>query len=350
MHAIGLWGRDQQSPGDVVARLTAMQSQEHAYARWSVGQRMAGEARGADVDRAFDDGELLRTHVLRPTWHYVAPHDLRWLMALSGPRVLARNARRFGELELDARTLARANDVIAGAVATKPRTRKELAAILERKRISVEGQRLPHILMRAELTAAICSGPMRGNQHTYAAFDERVPPGADIPEDHALAELARRYFATRGPATIVDFVWWSGLSTADARRGLELAKPHLSSSVVDDRTYWFGAATVGRAGHRVDLVQCYDEVIISYSQSRALLQTPSVTFPVPRHIDGFTHVVLVDGHLAGHWRPRSGSAGFEVETRLDRALDEAEARSLHTAMRRYVRFSEGPHIMRTPLA
>jgi hypothetical protein len=288
----------------------------------------------ADVDRAFDDGEILRTHVLRPTWHYVARHDLRWLMSLSGPRVLARTARRCRDLGLDHRTLLRANDVFADAVAATFQTRKDLGGILERKRIAVDGQRLAYMLMHAELSSVICSGPMRGKQHTYAAFDQRVPPAPAISDDEVLAVLARRYFTARGAATVKDFVWWSGLSTSEARRAIESAHDHLSSQSWDGRTYWFAEMTAPRTRHQVDLVQCYDEVIISYIESRDVLQTPRVAFHVPGSIDGFTHVVLVDGRLAGHWRFVAGKDGRKVETRISNGLDATGQRALTSALDR----------------
>jgi len=344
MRALGLWQQAERSPEAVVAHLTAMQAQEHAFARWSVAQRTGGAAASvagaSSVDRAFDDGEILRTHVLRPTWHYVARRDLRWLMALSGPRVLARTARRCHDLELDAPTLTKANDVIADAVAARCHTRRELADVLESKGVSVDGQRLAYIAMHAELTSTICSGPMRGRQHTYASFDQRVEPACDFADDDALAELARRYFTTRGPATLTDFVWWSGLSTREARRGLEIAKEHLSSRSADDRTYWFAQTALPRTRHRVDLVQCYDEVIISYRESRDVLRTPRVGFAVPGHMDGYTHVVLLDGRLAGHWRVVSGKSGRTVETRMCEALDRVQQRSLADAVERYQDFGE----------
>ena len=339
MLALGLWGEGRPSPTAAVASLTAMQAQEHAYARWSVAQRVEGAIGASAVDRAFDDGDFLRTHVLRPTWHYVAREDLRWLMALSGHRVLARSRRRSEELELDSATLARATDVITESVASSPRTRKDLAAILERKRISAAGQRMPYVLMYAELTSAICSGPMQGKQHTYAAFDERVGPEIRMVGDEALAELARRYFTSRGPATLIDFMWWSGLNTADARHGLELASDHLSSRSIDDRVYWFIETGATRTRRQVDLVQCYDEVIISYSQSRNILQSTAVTFPVPGHVDGFTHVVLVDGRIAGHWRVVRRGTESDVETRIDRPLDGVEEQALANALDRYRQFA-----------
>jgi Winged helix DNA-binding domain len=340
MRALGLWGRRLRGPSDVVRHLLAMQSQEHPYARWSVAQRASGMVNAAGFDRAFDDGRILRTHALRPTWHYVAPEDLRWLLALSGPRVDSGNRRRYAELGLDARTLARADDVIAAAVADRPRTRPELGEALERQRISAADQRIAYLVMHAELRAVICSGPMRGKQHTYAAFDERVPRGATVEGDDALAELARRFFATRGPATLRDFVWWSGLATAEARGALELVRPEFASRVVDGRTYWFVERRVPKAQPVVDLVQCYDEVIISYRESRDVLQTGGSNFPVPRHLDGFVHVVLLDGRLLGHWRARRDRGGISIETRVERELDRQEQTALAAAVDRYRRFAE----------
>jgi hypothetical protein len=340
MRALGLWGRGAASTGTAVGRLLAMQGQEHTYGRWSIAQRTAGSTRGGAVDADFDAGRFLRTHVLRPTWHYVAPDDLRWLMALSGPVVDARNARRYRELELDAATLQTATDVIAGAVAVGPRTRHELGADLERRGIAVAGQRLPYLLMYAELRAVLCSGPMVGRQHTYAAFDQRVPRAATREPEEAATELARRYFVSRGPALLDDFVWWSGLDVARARRALEGARPHLASHTVDDRTYWF--AEPGRASpprNRVDLVQCYDEIVISYRASRDVLQTGARSFAVPGHVEGFAHVLLLDGRLLGHWRQVRDRDGVRVETRVGGAVDRDLAAAITAATERYRRFA-----------
>jgi hypothetical protein len=331
MGGLGVWASPPCAPDVAVRRLVAVQAQEHRYARWSVGQRSS--TRASDVDSAFDAGAILRTHVLRPTWHFAAKDDLPWLLALTGPILERRNARRDRELELDARTRRRATDVIADAVSAGPLTRRELAKVLEQRGIATDGQRIAHLLFHAELHAAVCSGPMRGKVHTYAAFDTRVPSGVAHEGEAALAELARRWFTTRGPATLRDFAWWSGLPMADARAGLAAVQPELASFARDERTYWFGDVAKRVRGPRVDLVQCYDETIISYTESRDVLQTPDVAFPVPRSIDGFVHVLLCDGRLLGHWRVRQG-----VETRLARPLSDGEEAGLAAAVGRYEEF------------
>jgi hypothetical protein len=328
--------RRRTDPASIVQHLVAMQAQEHAYARWSVGQR--ARAGATAVDAAFDAGEILRSHVLRPTWHYVARDDLPWLLALTGPRIDAAAARRYAELDLDARTRRRADDVIADAVADGPRTRHELAEALQARGIGTDDQRLPHLLISAELHAVVCSGPMHVKQHTYAAFSDRAPAVATPTGDEALAELARRWFATRGPATVRDFTWWTGLPAADARRALELARHELDSFEHDGRTLWFAEWRPARRGPRVDLVQCYDEVIISYTESRDVLASGDVVFPVPFGGGGLPHVILVDGCLLGRWRARRSSGGAVAETSLARAVDDREQAAVAAAVERFEEF------------
>jgi hypothetical protein len=332
----GLWGSQPSEPGAAVRRLVAMQAQEHLYARWSVGQRSS--TRASEVDAAFDGGAILRSHVLRPTWHFTTPDDLRWLLALTGPIIDARNARRYAELGLDPRTRRRATDVIAAAVSTRPLTRRDLVQVLEQRGIATEGQRIAHLLLHAELHAVLCSGPMRGKEHTYVAFDARVPPGVPYEGEAARAELARRWFTTRGPAAVRDFAWWSGLPMGDARQGLAAVQTDLTSFEHAGRTYWTGELPPPARGTHVDLVQCYDETIISYTQSRDVLETATVAFPVPRHIDGFVHVALCDGRLLGHWRLARADGDDVVETRLARTVTAREAKALTAAIARYEAF------------
>lgn len=340
MHAQRVWGSQPEKAPDALRWLTAVQAQEFPYAKWSLGQRTTREKR-TTVDAAFDGGRILRTHILRPTWHFVAPQDLRWLMRLSGPRVNAGNTRRYRELELDAKLLTRTNDVIAKAVSERHLTRREIAAVLARRRVSTDGQRLAYILMRAELDSVVCSGAMSGKQHTYAPFDERVHSRKGPEGGEALAELARRYFTARGPATLKDFVWWSGLATRDARRGVEMAEPKLQRLVGDGRTYWYDEVSPRpkHPGPQADLVQCYDETIISYTESRRDVLAAAGRLAAPAGVGGFLHVILYDGQMLGRWRPIQARDGLTVATLIDRRLGEMERKALDAAIARYLRFT-----------
>ncbi len=269
---------DGASPADVVRWLGAVQAQDYAGARWALGLRVKGATDG-DVQRAFDAGAILRTHLLRPTWHFVAPEDIRWVQTLTAPRVHAANRSYYRKLGLDDRLLARSRTIVEQSLAGGTYlTRHELASALARAGIVAAGQRLAFLVMHAELEQAICSGPRRGAQFTYALLAERAPLARARDHEETLAELAGRYFASHGPATVRDFVWWSGLTVREAKLGVELAG--LAHAELNTLTYWFVEGTVTRsvqartgATAGAFLLPNYDEYLIAY-QDRGSVITP----------------------------------------------------------------------------
>lgn len=320
------------TPASIVAWFGAMQAQEYGPARWAIGQR----ARGVDdaaVARAFDAGEIVRTHAMRPTWHFVAPEDLRWIQMLTGPRVRAASASVLRANELDARVLARSRRAIARALeGGRFLTRQELAAALDRARIPARSQRLAYIVMDAELEAVICSGPRRGKQFTYALVDQRVPPAETIGIDEALGRLAMRYFQSHGPATIRDFVWWSGLRAGDARRGVEIAA--LRQATIDGVTY-VTASTPPRPRGRpasAHLLPIYDEYVNAY-RDRGEIMAGVAGDSI------FMHYLIVDGRLAGTWLP-AASGGVDVRPRA--RLTKAQRDAVDRAVARYRAFRGAP--------
>ena len=340
MYSQRLWGTAFDAAEAVVGWLGALQAQEFPIAKWSVAQRARGVTDSA-VDRAFADGAILRTHILRPTWHFVLPADIRWLLALSAPRVHALNASYYRKAELDRGLFARSEAALARALKRRHLTRTELAVVLDRVGIRASGLRLAYILMHAELEAVICSGAPRGKQQTYASFDERVPPAKPLHRDEALAELTARYFTSRGPATVKDFARWCSLTVSDARAGVEMVAPRLQHEVVDGRTYWFAASSVrGEATSPVvDLVQGYDECIMSYSESKDVLRLPAAADDLPAPL---THAVLLDGLVVGHWRHVPKARPVTIETSMYRPLDRRETRTLDAAVERYGAFLGDP--------
>ena len=210
-------------PGAVVAALGAVQSQDYAGGKWALAQRLKNATTDAAIDKAFNDGKILRTHILRPTWHFVAPEDIRWMLALSAPRVHTANGFMYRQQGLDGTIIKKSYNVLEEALqGGNSLTRSELGSAFEKAGIkAAEGIRLGYFIMSAELDAIICSGPRRGRQFTYALLEERAPKVRAWKREEALAELTRRYFATRGPATLHDFTWWSGLTMAEAKKGIE---------------------------------------------------------------------------------------------------------------------------------
>lgn len=329
------------TPEAVVGWLGAMQAQDYPLATWSVGLRTTDPSE-ARLHQALADGTILRTHLLRPTWHFVLPADLRWLMTLTGPRVQVQNAGHYRQLELDDRLFARTNAILASKLSDRARlTRRDLGTALERHGIAASGVRLAYIMMRAELDLVITSGGLKGKQQTYALVDEVVPESAPFDRGEALAQLARRYLTGRGPATIKDLAWWSGLTVADATRGVELAKDELESMTGGGRTYWVSTRTPPqpRATTRtVHLLQGFDEYIIAYSESRDVVDVAGLAGAGRDQRPPFLHAVVADGQMVGRWRRLVRPRAMTIEVQLLTALSDAQRAALTEAVDRYGRF------------
>ena len=345
LHAQRLIGQPFASPIDAVRRLAAVQSQDYAGAKWALGQRANGVTE-SDLDRLFDEGAILRTHVMRPTWHFVLPEDIRWLLHLTGPKVRLSLAGRYRQLELDDRVAARAGTAFSAALAGGAHmTRPELGEVLRRARISPEGQRLPHLLMRAELDGLIVSGPRRGKQFTYALLEERAPHAPLLDRAEAVAELARRYFQSHGPAQLQDFAWWSGLTMADARTGITTSGVALDHELIDGKDYWFDAeiGPAGSAAGVVHLLPNFDEYTVAYRDRAAVVHADRPFDPAIFAFGSIlANVVTISGRVRGAWRRTSAQGRVRLEVRgLDR-FGTREATAVGAAGRRMGRFLERP--------
>lgn len=335
---------------DVVGWLCAVQAQDYAAAKWAVGSRIQG-GRDSDVERAFDEGSILRTHLLRPTWHFVLPADIRWVLALTGPRIRATSASRLRQLEIDRATERRANRALERSLRDgHARTRDELRTALQRAGIETDGQRMAYLLMLAELEAIVCSGPRRGRQLTYASLDARAPVGRPLARDEALAELAGRYFASRGPASVRDFAKWAGLTAADARTGLEAVADALASEVVADRTLWFSPRPAARlrAPH-VRLLSIYDEYVGGY-RDRSDIVEPEHAAELMGTGNALTAVVAVDGRIVGAWKRKLSRNTADIEIRWFEEQGRAARAAVGAEIRRYRAFLGMPVTLRTARA
>jgi hypothetical protein len=324
-----------------VGRLGAVQAQDYGPAKWSVGARTRG-ATDEQVEAAFAAGRILRTHVVRPTWHFVLPADIRWLLTATAPRVQARCAYRYKQLGLEAATLRRGDRALAAALCGGvDLTRAEAAAVLTAAGVDVEGQRLPYLLMHAELEAVVCSGPRRGKQHTWALLEERAPGARDLPRDEALAELARRYFTSHGPATARDFATWASLTLAEVNAAVAAAGTDLRREELGGLVFWTGAGESLRApaphSPTVRLVQGYDEYIMGHTETKSVIAPPDRPWSAAdRPLANL--VVLLDGRIAGYWRRALTRAEAVLDIApLDR-FDDAQREALEAEAARYAAF------------
>jgi len=332
-----------KTPGEVVAWLGAAQAQDFAAAKWALGLRMQ-QATDADIENAFNDGAILRTHVMRPTWHFVAPQDIRSLLALTAPRVHAANAHMYRKLELDDDLLSRCRAIFTKALRDKKYlTRSELANHLAENRIKAAGQRLAYIIMHAELETLICSGPRRGKQFTYALLEERAPQPKKFRRDEALALWTLKYFVSHGPAQLKDFAWWSGLTLQDAQQGLDLAAPQLAHEIIEGKTYWFSpnTKTVKPQTPAALFLSIYDEYTIAY-KDRSALGGKQYSAKLLAMGNALTSVLILDGKIAGTWKRVIKKERVEIMTHPFRSLRKDEHEAVKAAAMRYGEFLEMP--------
>ncbi|MEO8972112.1 MAG: winged helix DNA-binding domain-containing protein [Ktedonobacteraceae bacterium] len=332
-------------PCEVVQWLGAVQAQDYGAAKWAVGLRLQAATDNA-LEQAFNSGEILRTHVMRPTWHFVSPADIRWLLALTAPHVKATIAYYDRQLALDNATLIQSNTVLTKALqGGEQLTRQELVSVLQQVGVASDNlQRFGHILMHAELDGIICSGARRGKQFTYALLDERVPQTRTVERDEALAELARRYFTSHGPATMQDFVWWSGLPVADAKVGLSMVKFQLLYEVVDDQTYWFPPSTppakdVSQIAH---LLPNFDEYTVGYTDRSAVFDMLH-SYKLDSRSNGLLgYIMVLDSQVVGTWKRTIKKDAVIITPNLFTPLSEAGTRAFAIAANRYGTFLNMP--------
>ena len=330
------------SAAEVVRLLTCVQSQERDHAFFSLAMRSRKNTYAA-VQREFDSGAFLRTHILRPTWHFVLPEDLRWILDLTSARVLSSMRARHAQLGLDEPGRLRAGvDLLAELLRDRTHlTRAEVGdAFTERGAAIRPGEQLGHLLLVAELEGVICSGPVKGVHHTYALVDEVVPPSPPLERDEALRRLVQRYVLGHGPTSAQDFARWSSLTLTDTRTALAELGDALEQVDIDGIPHWQDPARPPRrraSAPRAHLFPTYDEVVLSY---------PKVNFPsahgnpYQERPDPFWALVVLDEQHVGLWKRTVGPQAVEVEVRLSARVDRDGRHAVRSAAQRLADFLE----------
>ncbi|HXV98765.1 MAG TPA: winged helix DNA-binding domain-containing protein [Anaerolineae bacterium] len=333
-----------KKPGQVVSWLGGMQAQDYAGVKWSIGLRLP-DATDTEIEQAIAAKTIVRTWPMRGTLHFVAPEDVRWMLALLTPRIIAQTAGRYRQLELDEVIFARSKELFAQALqGDKQLTRDEMLQLLEQANISTAGQRGYHILCRSAQDGLICFGPPSGKQQTFTLLDEWIPQAKSLARDEAIAELTRRYFMSHGPATLRDFAWWSGLTITDVRAGLELVKSQLIQEAVNGQTYWMSPDTP-TLKHNLStayLLPGFDEYLLGYTDRSDSLDPAYAKQVCPGGNGVFFPTIVINGRVVGTWKRTFKKDAIAIASNPFNGLSEAEVQAFAAAAERYGAFMDMP--------
>jgi len=325
------------SPAEIVKYMGAVQAQDYAGAKWAVGLRLQ-KSNDAAIDKAMADGSIIRTHVLRPTWHFASPDDLRWMLDLTAARIDTFNVPWYRKLQLDSSIFSRSNNAMAKALeGHKQLTRDELLDVLQQAGIQTNDTRFIHLLMRAELDKVICSGGRQGKQFTYALFDDRVAVGNDFSREEALAELAKRYFTSHGPATLHDFAWWSGLTLADGKAGLDSMSSTLTEFKTNGLNYLMAKnePDVSEKAPIAHLLPAFDEFAVAYSDRTAAMNSKYVT-QAKRVI--FDPSIIVNNQVVGTWKRAINKNSIAISFNHFGKINKTQEKAIELAASKYRKF------------
>lgn len=292
------------TPAESVRWMLALQAQDLQGVKWSVGLRQRSGTQDA-VEAACDAGEIVRSWPMRGTLHLVAAEDLKWMLELTAPRLVASAGERRAYLGIADRDVERARDLSVAALnGGRVMSREALLACLDDGGVSTGGQRGYHLLWYLAQTGTLVLGPADGRQQTFALLDEWVPRPRRLERDEALGELAGRYFASHGPATAKDLARWSGLTMAQVRVGIGVAGPALTTLELDGIPYLVAPETLAAAAPaaRVHLLPGFDEYVLGYGDRAAVLAPEHSQAIVPGGNGVFRPTIVVDGAIAGTWR------------------------------------------------
>ncbi len=334
------WGK--QDEEEVVSWMGAIQGQDYTSSKWAIGVRLPGSTEGK-AEQAIREFRIIRSWIMRGTLHLVTATDIRWMLDLLGPRIIRAGMPRNRQLELDEQTFSRSNKILQRSLENgKQLTRDELVEIYEEEGISTTGQRFIHLLQRAALEQIICFGPKREKQFTFTLLSEAIPRVRSAKSrEEALAELALRYFQSRGPASLQDFIWWSGLTSLEAKEGLEAAKPFLQHIVAEEQTYFLSREfplKPEQTGRSAWLLPAFDEFVIAYRDRSALLDKQ--LSPKVISVNGiFYPVIVVNGKVAGLWKRSILKDKLRIELSLFNRQSSMVTDEIRTLARDFGRFA-----------
>ena len=330
-----------REPKELVSWMGAMQAQNYSMVKWAVGMRLKSATIQA-VEKALHEGEILRTHVMRPTWHLVAAEDIRWMLKLSAQRIISANdsfAKGY-DLDIPNELYTKAHDLLEKILCgKKSMTKQEIAEHFTRSGIVADNHRMTRFMARAEQEGIICSGEDRGSKCTYALLEERVPPMPELTKDESLARLARSYFRSHSPAVLQDFIWWSGLPVSDAKQAVYLIASELTTEQWKEQTWYIHdtCRTRGKLSGHIHLLPSYDEYLLGYKDRTDVL-------PLEHYSKAFTNnglffpIVLHNGQVIGNWDKSVKKKSVDLKYSWFRQVADMNEETLERERQKFARF------------
>jgi hypothetical protein len=331
-----------ERPEEVVSWFGAVQSQDYAAAKWAVGLRSVNLTDGL-LDNALAEGRILRTHLLRPTWHFVAPSDIRWILQLTAPRIHKQMAHWYRSSGLDGQIQKKTDAAISQALqGHRQLTRSELAVEIRKSvPVNITNLQITFLMLHAELEGIVCSGGLKGKAHTYALLDERVPQTKTLTHEEALCKLTKRYFRSHGPATARDFCWWASLPMVEAKTGIDMLTFDLQRATIGGKDYFFMASkNESSPPTTVVLLPNYDEYIVGYTDRTAVFDKKNSLGLDSRQNPLFQNTLVVNGKIVGNWKRTFQDGKVNVFVKPFENLPAVKRALIDAAVKRYAKFLE----------
>ena len=303
------------SPHDVVEWMGAVQAQEYRLMRWAVGMRTKRpSAKAFEAD--YNAGRIVRGHLFRTTWQLVAGEDWRWMLELCRVNALRGMAgwMKSNGVSIPEAEQATIQQIFCDYLSRNRIAQKaDFARAVQEQGSTMDEQRLSYHIRLAEYSGLLCSGDLFPMKHSYALVEDKLPRQNPVPRDEALALLARKYFRSHGPATLEDFVWWTGLNIGDCKSAVEA----IQSELVQERWKGLGffrhqdSRIRGLRSGTVTLLPSYDEYLIGY-KSRHVALHPDHAHRAHNGTGNFWPVILLDGEVVGNWSVPGGKVQTEI--------------------------------------